>query len=207
LSCREHYTGTSRLATYTDETRSLAVSATYSYDALGQCTRSEITEESKTTTIDFVYEGLALLSISATEVEGENQKSWSITYLYDENGRPYAGIYRDPAESTTPVVFGMVTTDRGDIVELLDANRVATGHPTAQPTELLPHRRQAISLRFCIRKRAACCACEIPGSLEISCPRGAWRWEATASPRECTVPVSGSDYLPCSGYDMPSGYP
>lgn len=119
---RYTYTGTGRLATYVDETRSPAVSAAYSYDALGQRTRSVITLGSKTTTIDFTYEGLTLLGLSATESEGENQTSWKITYLYDENGRPYAGIYRDPATSTTPLVFGMVTTDRGDIVELLDAN-------------------------------------------------------------------------------------
>jgi hypothetical protein len=30
-------------------------------------------------------------------------------------------VYREPATSTIPVVFGIVTTDRGDVVELVDA--------------------------------------------------------------------------------------
>jgi RHS repeat-associated protein len=63
-----------------------------------------------------------LQSLSATQTGGESQKSWKITYLYDEYGRPYGGIYRDPADTSSPVFFGMVVTDRGDVVELLDAN-------------------------------------------------------------------------------------
>jgi RHS repeat-associated protein len=72
-------------------------------------------------TLDFTYEGLTLLGLLATQVEGQNQQSWKITYLYDEDGRPYAGIYRDPATSSAPTVFALITTDRGDVVELLDA--------------------------------------------------------------------------------------
>ena len=53
--------------------------------------------------------------------------SWKITYLCDESGRPYGGIYRDPADSSDPVFFGMVVTDPGDVVELLDLN----GNPFA----------------------------------------------------------------------------
>jgi hypothetical protein len=46
---------------------------------------------------------------------------------YDQYGRPYGGVYRDtsapdPANWPAPVFFGMVVTDRGDVVELLDAN-------------------------------------------------------------------------------------
>ena len=48
---RYTYTGTGRLATYTDETRSPAVSSSYTYDAAGQRTGSVITEGAKTTTI------------------------------------------------------------------------------------------------------------------------------------------------------------
>jgi RHS repeat-associated protein len=74
------------------------------------------------TSTDFIYQGLALQSLSATQTGGESQKSWKITYLYDEYGRPYGGVYRDPADTSSPVFFGMVVTDRGDVVELLDAN-------------------------------------------------------------------------------------
>ena len=51
-----------------------------------------------------------------------NRDTLQIDYLYDENGVPYAGVYRSPASSTSPVVFGMVTSDRGDVLELLDTN-------------------------------------------------------------------------------------
>ena len=61
------------------------------------------------------------MGLSAAQT-GTGATSWKITYLYDENGRPYAGVYRNPGTSTSPVVFGLVTTDRGDVVELLDAS-------------------------------------------------------------------------------------
>jgi hypothetical protein len=56
-------------------------------------------------------------------------------YLYDENGDPYVGVYRSPGSSTTPAVFGMVTNDRSDVVELLDAagNPIRPGDPKALP--------------------------------------------------------------------------
>jgi len=50
-----------------------------------------------------------------------------IDYLYDEDNIPYAAVYRSPASSATPTVFGMVTSDRGDVLELLDTN----GNPFA----------------------------------------------------------------------------
>jgi hypothetical protein len=60
-----------------------------------------------------------------------NECLWSdgsrCSYLHDETGQPYAGIYREPQDSTAPIVFGLVTTDRGDVVELLDA----AGNPFA----------------------------------------------------------------------------
>lgn len=37
-------------------------------------------------------------------------ESRQINYLHDEAGQPYAGIYREPSDSTAPVVFGLVTT-------------------------------------------------------------------------------------------------
>ena len=106
------YTGTGRLASYT----SSSTTATYSYDASGQRTRSVVTEASKTTTTTYTYEGLNLLSLSAVRSDGA---TWSVAYLYDGQSRPYAGVY-STAATTTP--FQMVTTDRGDVVELLDAS-------------------------------------------------------------------------------------
>jgi RHS repeat-associated protein len=96
------------------------VTGIYTYDATGQRTQSVVAVAGGlTTTTNFTYEGLALRALSASQ-SGTGATSWKITYLYDENGRPYAGVYRNPAASTAPVVFGMVTTDRGDVVELLD---------------------------------------------------------------------------------------
>jgi hypothetical protein len=106
---------------------SLTTSATYTYDAQGQRTQAAVTMSTQTTTSGFVYQGLLLQSLSASQSGGSNPTSWKITYLYDEYGKPYAGVYRCPATSTTPTVFGMVTNDRGDVVELLDA----TGAPFA----------------------------------------------------------------------------
>ncbi len=119
------HTGTGRLASWTKYTSGTATTtATYTYDAQGQRTQSVVTQGGVTKTTNFVYEGLLLRSLSASQTD---TSSWKITYLYDENGRPYAGVYRNPGTSTTPVVFGMVTTDRGDVVELLDAS----GNPFA----------------------------------------------------------------------------
>ena len=85
-----------------------------------------VTKDGVETTTDFTYTGLTLRKLSATKTQGETSESWSITYLYDEYGKPYAGVYRDttgvPANWPAPMVFGLVTTDRGDVVELLDAN-------------------------------------------------------------------------------------
>jgi len=76
----------------------------------------------------YAYEGLAQGSLRTpntmglnTQSGGTNPTSWKITYLYDEQGRPYGGVYRSPTESTTPLYFGILTSDRGDIVSLLDA--------------------------------------------------------------------------------------
>ncbi|MHB8869434.1 MAG: RHS repeat-associated core domain-containing protein [Thermoleophilia bacterium] len=98
-----------------------SVSATYTYDAQGQRTRKAVTAGTQTTTTDFTYDGLTLLRLQATQAGGVDPTSWQLTYLYDEYGKPYAGVYRSPASSTAPTVFGLVTTDRGDVVALLDA--------------------------------------------------------------------------------------
>ena len=99
---RYTFTGTGRLATCTNELSNPTVSATYAYDAQGQRTQSAVTMGAQTTTSNFVYEGLNLMGLSASQTGGTSNDSWKLTYLYDENGRPYGGIYRDPATSTTP---------------------------------------------------------------------------------------------------------
>jgi RHS repeat-associated protein len=122
------YTGTGRLATWTKYVGgSPSVTASYTYDASGQRTRSVVAVTGGlTTSTDFAYQGLLLQSLSASQ-QGEGASSWRLTYLYDEYGKPYAGVYRSPASSTSPVVFALLTTDRGDVVSLLDAE----GNPFA----------------------------------------------------------------------------
>ena len=113
------HTGAGRLATYSNPGTGL--SATYAYDALGQRTQKVVTQGAQSTTTSFTYEGLTLLRLSANQTGGVDPTSWQITYLYDEYGKPYAGVYRSPATSTTATVFGVITSDRGDVVALTDA--------------------------------------------------------------------------------------
>ena len=116
------YDESSRLATYTadldgDDTDD--VWATYSYDALGQRSRSVVAQGSRATTTTWTYDGLMLLSLEATSTEGTTTSSWGMTYLYDEANAPFAGVYSS-SDSSESTLFFMVTTDRGDVVELLD---------------------------------------------------------------------------------------
>ena len=90
------YTGTGRLAEYVKyEGGAAATQAAYTYDSVGQRTRSVVTKDGAETTTDFTYTGLTLHKLSAAKTQGETSESWSITYLYDEYGKPYAGVYRD----------------------------------------------------------------------------------------------------------------
>jgi RHS repeat-associated protein len=68
-------------------------------------------------TTAYTYDGLNLLALAAARSDGA---TWSVTYLYDGTQRPYGGIYR--ASDATATLFAMVTTDRGDGAELLDAS-------------------------------------------------------------------------------------
>jgi len=113
---RFSYTASGRLAGYANDASGLT--ASYAYDGGGQRIRSEITQGTTTTTTTYLYEGLSLRSLSA--IQGET--SWRIDYLYDEEGVPYAGIYRSPASSVSPVLFALIASERGDVLELLDSN-------------------------------------------------------------------------------------
>jgi hypothetical protein len=88
------YTGTGRLSSYTNETT--GAQATYSYDSVGQRTQSVVTKDGVQTTTDFTYTGLALHKLEAEQKQaGTTLAKWTITYLYDEYGKPYASVYRD----------------------------------------------------------------------------------------------------------------
>ena len=110
------YNAQGRMRSYTNS--ATGVSATYTYDATGQRTQSAVTVGGVTTTTTWVYDGLTLMSQQV--ISGSN--SWRIDYLYNEDGDPIGGVYRSPANSTSPVFFAMVTNSRGDVCELLDEN-------------------------------------------------------------------------------------
>jgi RHS repeat-associated protein len=110
------YNALGRLAAYANADTD--TSAVYTYDAAGQRTKSTVTVGGVTTTTSFAYDGLTLLKLSA--VQGAS--TWRIDYLYDEEGVPWGGVYRSPATSTSPVYFSLVTSDRGDVAELCDAD-------------------------------------------------------------------------------------
>jgi RHS repeat-associated protein len=132
------YTASGQLATYHNGA-SPVTDATYSYDANGQRTKRLVTVGGVTTTTNFTYDGITLMSLVTTQ----GSSSWRIDYLYDEEGNIYGGVYRSPANSSSPTYFTTVTSDRGDVVELLDAagnpfaayRYDAWGLPTATQTQ------------------------------------------------------------------------
>ena len=91
------------------------------YDAAGQRSVSSVTVDATTTSTAYVYERLQLLRLTAEESGPAGSASWQLTYLYDERATPYAGIYREPADGTSPFLSGIITSDRGDVLALLDA--------------------------------------------------------------------------------------
>jgi RHS repeat-associated protein len=114
------YTSTGRLADFKDTTAN--EHAIYSYDATGQRTKSVVIDASLATNTIYAYDGITLLSLSASRSDGQ---SWRIDYLHDEEGTPYGGVYRSPSNASAPIYFTMMATDRGDIVELLDRGGTA----------------------------------------------------------------------------------
>jgi len=92
-------------------------SGAYVYDATGQRVQSVTTLGSITTTTTCDYDGSVLLGLSATR---SDDTTYSINYMYDEKGVVFAGVYR-ASDASSAVPFMMVTTDRGDVRELLDS--------------------------------------------------------------------------------------
>ncbi len=121
------YTGQQGLATYSKpagaQGGAAAIGADYTYDATGQRLHSSVSKTlagvTSSTETTWTYSGTTLLSFDTTQ-SGGTASAWKITYLYDDESRPYAGVYR--SNGASPVVFGIVTTDRGDVVALTDAH-------------------------------------------------------------------------------------
>ena len=141
------YTEGSRLSSVIDRNAGRETTATYQYDALGQRTTSVIVKKgspSTTETRTWSYDGTTLLSVSsATSSTAATSTVWQVSYLYDEAGRPFAGLYREGTTilgSATP--FAIATTDRGDVVSLVASNGAAFatyaygawGNPTGAAT-------------------------------------------------------------------------
>ena len=120
-----------------------ADSAIYTYDAAGQRTRTVHTQGGKTpvtTTTDYTYDGITLLALSAAQ---STTATWTVTYLYDEDGRPYAGVY---TSGTAPVTFLIATNDRGDVVGLTNTAGTWFARYTYDPYgRVLAQSAQAVS--------------------------------------------------------------
>ena len=118
-----------------------AAAASFTYDAAGQRMTSAVTASdgatgTVTTNTAYTYEGLNLLSLAATTSVGT---TYSVSYAFDGAGHPYAGVYR-ASETTHPLLFGITTTDHGDVAALTDGRGIAFasytydawGNPTSQ---------------------------------------------------------------------------
>lgn len=90
--------------------------ATYRYDADGRRLRSVVTSASVVTTTSWYYDGGG--SLEGFFAQRSDGATYSVDYLRDERGVVFAGVYRS-STTTAPVPFLMVTTERGDVRELL----------------------------------------------------------------------------------------
>jgi RHS repeat-associated protein len=103
-------------------------SAAYAYDGVGQRTRAVVAQAGVTTTATYTYDGITLLSLSATR----GSATFSVAYLTGEDARPYAGVYRG-SETTVPVTFLIASTDRGDVVALTNTAGAVFARYTYDP--------------------------------------------------------------------------
>ncbi len=81
------------------------------------------------TTTDYLYDGLKLISETITRQVGEESPGvWQVFYFYDASGRPWAAVDRKLSiVNATTHSFYLITDDRGDVLELLEADHIAFG--------------------------------------------------------------------------------
>lgn len=91
--------------------------ALHGHDAQGRRVRSTLTRDATVTTSEFDYSGISLRRV---RVKVGAEDTATITIARDEAGAPSIGTYTGPGAATT-VPFVFVTTDRGDVIELVDA--------------------------------------------------------------------------------------
>ncbi|MDP2233298.1 MAG: RHS repeat-associated core domain-containing protein, partial [Actinomycetota bacterium] len=84
---------------------------------------------SLTTTTTYTYGGITLLALSAAR---SDNATWTIAYLYGEDGRPYAGVYSG-SDVASEVTFLIATTDRGDVAALTDTAGASFARYTYDP--------------------------------------------------------------------------
>ncbi len=121
------WTGEDRLATWTrkDAAGATVSSAAYAYDGDGQRVSASVTAPSpwSTAAVETAYtygwDGLELRWVQARSAD----VTATLTYLYDESDRPFAAAYTaDRSGETSSAVFGLLLTDHGDVVGLVDAS-------------------------------------------------------------------------------------
>ncbi len=100
-------------------------SAAYAYDGDGQRVSASVTAPSpwSTAAVETAYtygwDGLELRWVEARSAD----VTATLTYLYDESDRPFAAAYTaERSGETSSAVFGLLPTDHGDVVGLVDGS-------------------------------------------------------------------------------------
>ncbi len=84
-----------------EDTETGGATSSYTYDGEGQRLSKVVEQDGVTTTIDYTYDGLTLLALSGSIDEGSGEtERFSVSYLYDAEGRPY-GAYYEQCEVTS----------------------------------------------------------------------------------------------------------
>jgi len=116
-----------RLLGYSHRTRGSGdTTASFTYDASGQRTRTVLTTPSTTTTTTYTYEGLQLFRV----VSASPTQTTTLTYLYDELSA--AAVAAAQVSGDPKVYFvRIVTTSRGDVTALTDGGESGVGKTLA----------------------------------------------------------------------------
>jgi len=104
------------------------VTASYSYDASGQRTRSVVASAGVVTTSTYVWEGTSLAQLVSTTAG----QATTMTYLYSELGKPMALSVSMPDTSTT-YTLPIWTDVRGDVLRVTEYSRAAIASWTYDP--------------------------------------------------------------------------